>query len=140
MIFLLQPKLRSTALKALKQALEFWPAEVRPLIEGADEEFKGEAVCTEICFRESKYLMVVNISKVVKLVTAVDEDAVKEVKKSSAVIDATVAGVDAAKESTVEIVRSPETKDKGVAILTQRSDEQMMEAISSSKITEGIFF
>ena len=45
MIFLLQPKLRSTALSALKQAINLWPAEVRPLIEGADDDFKGEAVC-----------------------------------------------------------------------------------------------
>lgn len=44
MLILMQPKLRSTALKALKQALQLWPEEVRPLIEGADDDFKGEAV------------------------------------------------------------------------------------------------
>lgn len=43
-LLLVQPKLRSTALKALQKALQLWPEEVRPLIEGAEDDFKGEAV------------------------------------------------------------------------------------------------
>lgn len=39
-----QPKLRSAGVKGLQRAFHLWPAAVRPLIEGADDDFKGEAV------------------------------------------------------------------------------------------------
>lgn len=48
-LLLEQPKLRSTALKALQKALQLWPSEVRSLIEGADEDFRGDAVRTYVC-------------------------------------------------------------------------------------------
>lgn len=40
-----KPKLRTAALKPLRTALQLWPAEIRVIIEGAEEGLKGEQVC-----------------------------------------------------------------------------------------------
>lgn len=41
---MLQPKIRNAALRALQTAAQLWSSEVRRLVDGADPDFRSEAV------------------------------------------------------------------------------------------------